>query len=328
MEDTFPGGREVIREAFRARLVPDTAVPALLASLSESTIKQYSGSLRAWWYFCQRHRSPLYSPSVAQTLQFLAQELPKISSYSCLNTTRSAISLISQNEIGNHPMVKRFLKGVSVLKPPRPRYDFVWDPAPVISKLSVIYPYEGVSLKDITKKLILLLALATGHRAQTLSLLRTSQISLEEKLIIRVPDRIKTSAPGRSQPLFLFSRFTNHENLCIVRLMEHYLELTRELRPSTCDFLFISFSKPYKAVSSQTIGRWIRLALADCGINTSIFSAHSTRHASTSQAASKRVSSDIIKRAAGWTGESRVFANFYNRPLLNPEEYSNAVLLS
>lgn len=327
MEDTFPGSREIIREAFKTRLVPDTALPALLASLSESTIKQYSYSLRSWWYFCQRHRSPLYSPSVAQILQFLAQELPKTSSYSCLNTMRSAISLISQNEIGSHPMVKRFCKGVSVLKPPRPRYDFVWDPAPVISKLSSIYPYEGVSLKDITKKLILLLALATGHRAQTLSLLRISQISLEERLIIRVPDRIKTSAPGRSQPFFLFFRFANHENLCVVRLMEHYIELTRELRPSTCDFLFISFSKPHRAVSPQTIGRWIRLALEECGINTSIFSAHSTRHASTSQAASKRVSSDIIKRAAGWTGESRVFANFYNRPLLNPEEFSNAVLL-
>ncbi|XP_011859632.1 PREDICTED: uncharacterized protein LOC105557096 [Vollenhovia emeryi] len=190
MEDTFPGGREVIREVFRARLVPDTAVPALLASLSESTIKQYSYSLRAWWHFCQRHRTPLYSPSVAQILQFLAQELPKIS-YSCLNTTRSAISLISQNEIGNHPMIKRFCKGVSVLRPPRPRYNFVWDPAPVIAKLPSIYPYEGVSLKDITKKLILLLALATGHRAQTLSLLRISQISLDENYLLSLSNNIR-----------------------------------------------------------------------------------------------------------------------------------------
>jgi len=195
----------------------------------------------------------------------------------------------------------------------------------VIAKLASIYPYERLSLKDITKKLVLLLALATGHRAQTLSLIRISQISLDEKLII--PDRIKTSASGRSQPFFLFSRFINHENLCVIHLMEHYIELTKALRPSTCDFLFISFSKPHKAVSSQTIGRWIRLSLKECGINTSFFSAHSTRHASTSQAASKGVSTDIIKRATGWTGESQVFANFYNRPFLNPE-FSNAVLLS
>ncbi|XP_077275913.1 uncharacterized protein LOC143904826 [Temnothorax americanus] len=323
MEDSFPGGYEVIREAFKARSVSDIAIPALLASLSESTIKQYSYSLRFWWNYCHHHRLSLYSPSVAHFLQFLAQELPNIFSYSTLNTMRSAISLISQNEIGNYPTIKRFCRGISTLKPPRPRYDFVWNPAPVIAKLSSIYPYEGVSLK-----LILLLALATGHRAQTFFLLRILQISLNDKLIIRVPDRIKTSAPGRSQPFFMLSRFVNQENLCIVCLMEHYMENTKDLRPSSCDFLFISLSKPHKAVSSQTISRWIRSGLEDCGIDTSIFSAHSTRHASTSQASSRGVPLDFIKRAAGWTGESRVFANFYNRPPINPEEFSNSVLLA
>lgn len=164
MEDTFPGGHEIIREAFRARLVPDTAVPALSAFLSEATIKQYY-SLHAWWNFCHHLSLSLYNPSVTQVLQFLAQELPNVSSYSSLNTMRSAISLISQIDIGSHPLIKRFCKGISILKSPRPRYDFVWDPAPVITKLSSIYPYEGLSLKTITKKMILLLALATGHRA-------------------------------------------------------------------------------------------------------------------------------------------------------------------
>jgi len=120
----------------------------------------------------------------------------------------------------------------------------------VIAKLSSIYPYKGLSLKDITKKLVFFLTLATDHKAQTLSLLRISQIFLDEKLIIRVPDRIKTSASGSFQPFFPFSRFTNHENLCVVHLMEHHIELIRALRPSTCDFLFISFSKSHRAVSS------------------------------------------------------------------------------
>lgn len=327
MEDTFPGGREIIREAFKDRLVPPAAIPALLASLSEATIKQYSYALRAWWNFCQCHRLRPYSPSVSQILEFLTQELPNISSYSSLNTMRSAISLISHNEIGKDPMVRRFCKGVSVLKPPRPRYDYVWDPAPVIAKLSSVYPYDSVALDVITKKLVLLLALGTGHRIQTLASLRISQISLDEKLIIRIPDRIKTSAPGRPQPFFCFSRFENHKNLCIVHLMEHYLKRTRMLRPSSCDFLFISFNKPFKAVTSQTVGRWIKQELKECGINTSVFSAHSTRHASTSRAAEKGVSLDLIKRAAGWTGESQIFAKFYNRPIVSPEDFSNAVLL-
>jgi len=255
VENSFPGGREIIRKAFKERLVPPAAFPALLTSLSGVTIKQYSYPLRAWWNFCQRHQTSLFSPSASQILDFLAQELPNIS-FSTLNTMKSAVSLISNNEIGNHPLVKRFCKGFAVLKPPRPRYDYVWDPAPVIAVLASIYPYESLSLEFITRKLVLL-ALGSGHRAQTLSSIKLSQISLNENLIIRTPDRIKTSAPGRYQPLLCFSRFPNDENLCIVKLVEHYINRTKELRPPTCDSLFISLSKPFRPVTSQTISRWI-----------------------------------------------------------------------
>lgn len=249
-----------------------------------------------------------------------------MSSYSSLNTIRSAISLIFQNEIGNHPLIKRFCKGVAILKPPRPRYDYVWDPAPVIAQLASIYSYDSVDLKRITKKLVILLALGTGHRVQTLSSIRISQLSLKDKLIIRIPDRIKTTAPGRAQSFFCSSHFTDHENLCIVRLTEVYLERIKNLRSSTCDFLFISTNKPYKAVT--TISQWIFSGFAECGVDTNMFSAHSTRHVSTSRAAEKGVSIDLIKHAASWIGESRVFATFYNRPIVNPEDYSNTVLLS
>lgn len=294
--------------------------------MSTATIKQYTKPLRKWWSFCQSSSVPLWSPSPTQFLRFLSQELHEANSYSSLNNTRSAISLISVNEIGNHSLTKRFCKGVGVLKPPRPRYDFVWDPAPVLEKLANIYPHETLPLNIISKKLVLLLALATGQRVQTLSLFRVSQISFDEKLIIRIPDRIKTSAVGRSQPFFCFSPFISNKSLCIFNLMKTYLNITRDLRQPSCDNFFISWTKPHRAVSQQTISRWIRSSLEECGINSNVFSSHSTRHASTSLAARKGVAVDLIKRAAGWSGQSRVFAKFYNRPLVNPEEFSNSVL--
>lgn len=148
--------------------MPQSAIPAILSSLPKSTIAQYSRHLRSWWSFGQRNQFSIFSPTPSQALEFLAQEFDKVSSYSSLNTIRSAVSLVSQNEIGNHPLIKRFCKGVAILKPPRPRYDYVWDPAPVIAKLASIYPYDTVDLKSIVKKLVILLALGTGHRVQTL----------------------------------------------------------------------------------------------------------------------------------------------------------------
>jgi integrase len=249
-------------------------------------------------------------------------------SFSTLNTARSAVSLISNNTIGDDPLIRRFCKGASVLKPPKPRYDYIWDPAPVILKLGSLFPHEDLSLEKITKKLVLLLALGSGQRCQTLASLRIPFISfVNNKMVIKVPDHLKTSAPDRFQPLLLFSRFNERANLCIVSLLEHYLLRTVELRSKDSDLLFISFKSPHKSVGVQTISRWIRETLLDCGVDNS-FTAHSTRHASTSFAAKKGISIDLIKRAAGWTADSQIFAKFYNRPIINPDAFSNAIMLN
>lgn len=155
---------------------------------------------------------------------------------------------------------------MGALKPPRPRYDYVWDPAPVLAKISTFYLHDSLPLSVLSKKLVLLLALATGHRVQTLASFRLSQISINGQLIIRVPDRLKTSAPGRPQPFFRFSPFVDNEALCIYSLVKTYLGVTNNLRLPSCDQLFISWSKPHKAVTTQTISRWIRSSLEECGV--------------------------------------------------------------
>jgi len=76
------------------------------------------------------------------------------------------------------------------------------------------------------------------------------------------------------------------------------------------------------------MSRWIKQGLEESEVDSAMFSAHSTRHASTSRAAEKGVALDLINRTAGWTGESRVFANFYNKSMLNSENFDNAILLS
>lgn len=115
MEDSFPGGRELIRLAFLNRRVPTRALNAILASLADSTIRQYSKPLKEWWLYCRSSTVSLFRPSYTQFLDFLARELERVNSYSAINTIRSAISLITHNEIGNHALVKRFCRGAGIL---------------------------------------------------------------------------------------------------------------------------------------------------------------------------------------------------------------------
>ena len=77
-------------------------------------------------------------------------------------------------------------------------------------------------------------------------------------------------------------------------------------------------------MTSSTIGRWLKTVLASAGIDTKMYSAHSTRCASTSKAVAT-VSADMIIRAAGWNEES-TFRKFYDRPVALTNQMSTSVL--
>ena len=61
---------------------------------------------------------------------------------------------------------------------------------------------EELNVNDLAKKLILLLALITGHRMQTFSMININNIKKSQsQLEIRISDRIKTSKRNAAQPL-------------------------------------------------------------------------------------------------------------------------------
>ena len=69
-------------------------------------------------------------------------------SYSAINTARSALSAILCNEygltIGKFPAIKRFLKGVFELRPPKPKYSYIWDVNIVLSYLRNFHPDKDI----------------------------------------------------------------------------------------------------------------------------------------------------------------------------------------
>lgn len=213
-----------------------------------------------------------------------------------------------------------------MLKPQRPRYNFIWNPAQVITHLATLYPHEDLTLEVLSRKLVTLLALTTAQRMQTLAAIQTSNITITDTLVIKIPARLKTSRIGKLQPLLSFKPFADRPNICVYSLVRFYLDHTREFRRRKDDSLFIATRPPYGSVSAQTLGRRVKAELKEAGIDTSIFSAHSTRHASTSLAASKGISLDEIRRTAGWTKSSEVFARFYNCPITDDPTFCSTIL--
>lgn len=298
----------------------------MLSSVSVSTLKQYNTSYKLWWQFCQINSINIFDPRLANVLTFLTEQFNSGASYGTINSHRSALSLLLGGNIGSDDSIKRLLKGIYKQKPCIPKYVGTWDPQTVLNYIANWYPNRELSLDKITKKLCVLLAICTAHRVQTLSLIRVSNINrCADSLQIPISDIIKTSALGREQPVLVLPYFRENLNICPATTLDDYLFMTSGLRPNNLDNLLLTYKKPHKKASSQSISRWIKLTLAESGVDVGVFSAHSTRHASTSAAASAGVSIDMIRKTAGWSSSSQTFAKFYNRPVLDEGIFARSV---
>lgn len=103
---------------------------------------------------------------------------------------------------------------------------------------------------------------------------------------------------------------------------------TANIKPQSVDSLLLTFKRPCKAPTSQSISRWIKGVLETSGVDVSVFSLHSTQHAATSSTAfAAGLSLDIIRKTASWTPESQVFTKFYQRPLANSGSFARTVML-
>lgn len=299
----------------------------MLASLSSNTIQQYNVTFKLWWDFCNANNHNIFDRSIPTVLCFLSEQYMKGTSYGSLNSHRSALSLLLGDNIGAEDLVKRLLKGAFKLKPIFPKYCSTWDPQIVLNYVSNWYPNRELSREKITKKLVILLALCTAQRVQTLSLIKIENINIcSNGINIAIKDIIKTSAAGREQPTLYLPYFQENPRICPATTLKDYLNVTNDDRPANVSNLLITMKRPYKSATAQSISRWIKQALAESGVDVAAFSAHSTRHASTSAAAAAGVSVDAIRKAAGWTKTSQVFAKFYHRPIVQDNNFAQYIL--
>lgn len=329
-ESIAVNGSNIVRTAFLSKGLPSETVDIMMASCSDSTNKQYQSALRKWSEFCSENKLDVFTVSIENILLFLTSLYKKGLGYSSINTIRSALSLVLPNvegsPIGSHPLIVRFLKAIGRLKPPTRRYNTVWDVGKVLD-LFLKWPENNqLSLKQLTMKSCGLLAILSGQRVQTLSLISLSDIRINENTIeIYVKETIKTSRPGTVQPNIVLPAFPINDRLCPVKAVTEYIAKTKSLRGSV-EQLWISYEKPHSFVKTQTISRWLKSVLFESGIDISIFKSHSFRHASTSKAFEAGVNVDVIFASAGWNERSKVFANFYKCKIDNRCNYAKSIL--
>ena len=317
----------VVSQHLSDKGISDEAAELILASWRTGTEQQYSGAWRQWVSWCDKRKSNPLSASIGTVSQFLTSLYASGLSYSTVNTYRSAISMthlpIDGVPVGSHYLIKRLMKGIFNKRPPVPRYVISWPVEKVLRYLKIMPGYDQISLKLLTWKTAILIALVSADRGDAIAALSTEyMIKDSEGYHFLVSKPTKCTRPGRGIKQIDLPKFTKDRRICVVYCLDKYLRATKRLRVDKQ--LFISYVKPHRSVTRTSIARWIKLIMQKSGIDVSIFQPHSTRSASTSTAFQQGVSVPDILKKADWSNAS-VFHRFYNRPKVHAD-FAQAIL--
>ena len=97
-----------------------------------------------------------------------------------------------------------------------------------------------------------------------------------------------------------YHKFKAEEKLCIVNCLKSYLEKRNHLVNDEVRELLITYGKPHKPVSRDSLGRWIKNELTNSGVGTTVFKPHSCRSASVSNAKVNGVPKSVILEKGCW----------------------------
>ena len=133
--------------------------------------------------------------------------------------------------VGKHPRVCELLAGIAKERPPKARYNETWDVSDVIGYLKSRGPNEVISLKDLSLKLTMILALTSLSRGMEIHLLSLDRMNFfNDRMEFTIDDVLKHSKQGKPNAPCVFFAFQEDIAICPKACLEAYLERTRPLR--------------------------------------------------------------------------------------------------
>ena len=324
MEKDEHAGGSFVRLFAESKSMSRDALEILSASWRMGTEKRYNSHVERFVKFCRERYTDPIQATTEMGIEFLTEYFKTGVGYSSVNSARSALSSIIKPvcnvPFGKSPLVCRFLKGVFNIRPALPRYVTTWDVTKVFTFIKSKPTLTNCDLKTLSHRLAILLCLTTGQRDQTIKCLNLDCIKISsDKVVLFVPETLKTTRPGHHLPPIELKTFKDSE-LCVVAHLKQYIKMTASFRNAGTNQLLLSFVQPHKPISTSTLSRWCVTVMKESGVNVNIFGSHSTRSASASKCKMSGLSFKEIAKSAGWSNE-KTFAKFYDKPI--QEDFSN-----
>ena len=147
----------------------------------------------------------------------------------------------------------------------------------VLHHISSLGRNRDLSLKQLSHKLVVLLAIANASRGSEIYALDIRYMSRNrEGICFAIAVLTKTVRPGKRS--IYYPSMKEEERLCPVNALNEYLRRTQQRREvdQTKTRLFLSVVKPYKPVVKSTFARWMKTIIHEARI-VEFFPAHCIR---------------------------------------------------
>ena len=302
-----------------------TAQELVSASWRNRTELTYSSAWRKWCGYCNEQGICPTSPVLNNVLDYLGFLFDQGLKYRTINCARSALSStltpINGFKVGQHPVVTRLMKGVFNSRPPIASVCGAWSVCQVLALLKQWSPSASLDLKCLTLKTVMLLALASPKRCNSLGLLTIKQdfFEISESYVKFQPDGLeKHSRPGLVATPLRIDALTDDPRIDPVHYVKAYLKRTKLIRKS--ESFFVTHKSPHGSASVTTIARWLAQVISQSGQKGT---GGSVRSGSSSYALARGASLEAVLEAGDWSRVS-TFKKFYYKPV--PLTYMKHVL--
>ena len=234
-EKTGPNCMSSIRSIYRKQGFSKETTRIIMASWKSGTKRQYNAFITRWCQHCSRRDINSISPTLDQILEFMTTLFETGLGYSSLNTARGALSAlgikIDGTSVGAHPLVVRYMKGVFNLRPTKPRYSGTWDVSMVLRFLQTWSSVKLMSLKQLTLKLTMLIALTNAARVQSIHQIHVHNMKkCFNEYVFEYSGLLKQCRPGYKMPVVRMKAHPPNRRLCIYFVVKEYLARTESLR--------------------------------------------------------------------------------------------------
>ena len=319
-------GLDHLVQSLSQKRLSEDVVSYLLRDVDASSIEKYQSYWDKFASWCDRRKVGPSDLSVNSVCKFLLHLYDSGLSASTLKFAKCSISFFlheSHGDIMCSHIISRLLKSFEKLRPTVPRYAVTWDVNIVLRYLSAWYPHSTLSLKQLTMKTVMLIALSSSDRAQTIQHMRVDRcVCTARGVEFPIFSKLKTSRHLRKPRVVICPNWSEpslNVEKCVTDYMTRTLPLrwrvVRQGKPKP-NQLFISH-RTGLPVACNTISRWLTDLMALAGVDTSYFKGHSTRGASVSKAKRRGANPNQLVLQGDWTSVS-TFEKHYDREILGP----------